>query len=458
VYSAMISTSEGVSYPTSKVMGFVEDANLVALNGNEYEFVDVGLGAASDFEGKDVKGKIALISRGVYAFVEKAQNAKNVGAVGAIIYNNGAGEIPFVIPGMAVPTIKLDRADGQKMLAELAAGNNKVKIQIDFQTRIGETVADFSSRGPVIGTWMIKPDVSAPGVNITSTVPTHNPAAPHGYASYQGTSMASPHVAGAAALLLQKHPSWGVDQVKAALMNTAEKLYTPSGNIYPHNTQGAGSIRVVSALNTSTLVLPGSHSFGKFVKDSGAQVERQHFTIQNLSNETKTYSFDVQFNGNPDGIKVMASNNLRVNGNSSQQANFNVQVDASKLASGYYEGTITVTSGTSTISVPTILFVGEPDYPRITHFYIGKTATGYDLTVHLPQGAETVGFWIYTVSGFQYVGEAPSYQNVPGEFSTFAWDGTVNGTKLVPGSYYIFAYAEKAGKLDYVYGGQVVID
>jgi minor extracellular serine protease Vpr len=305
---------------------------------------------------------------------------------------------------------------------------------------------------------MIKPDVSAPGVNITSTVPTHNPADPHGYAAYQGTSMASPHVAGAAALLLEAYPTWGTDEVKAALMNTAVDIIDPTtGKVYPHNTQGAGSIRVPAAIQTSTLVLPGSHSFGTFLKDNGSQVEKQHFTIANLSSERKNYSFDVEFDGNPAGIKVMTSNNLKVNGNSTQQVNFNVQVDASKLAQGYYEGTITVSDGTETFDVPTILFVKEPDYPRITHFYVDPTEEGYDLTVYLPQGAEEVGFWVYADSPWGYVGIGPTFTSVPSEFSTFAWDGKVNGEKLAPGKYHIFAYAVKADQQDYVYGGSIEV-
>ncbi|WP_026477278.1 S8 family serine peptidase [Alkaliphilus transvaalensis] len=442
VYTTSIFTSDGVQYPSAKVMGFPSDEEILGLNGNTYEFVHVGLGYPEDFEGKDLNGKIALISRGDFAFVDKATNAKNAGAVGAIIYNNVAGEHADV-QGMAVPTIKTTLADGQKLLAELEAGNNQVTFNIEFASRVGETVADFSSRGPVVGTWMIKPDVSAPGVSINSTIRDGQ------YGSKQGTSMAAPHVAGAAALILQANPHWGVEEVKAALMNTAENLINPAtGQVYPHNTQGAGSIRVMEAINAKTLVTPGSHSFGVFSKTKGKQTERQSFTIKNLSNERKTYSFDVNFVGNPSGIKVMTSNNLRVNGNSSQRINFNVQVDDSKLQPGYYEGTIKVSDGIETVEVPTILFVQEPDYPRITHFSFDENpAGGYNLTTYLPNGADLLEFWMYEYPGAvgNYIGDVGHYTNVGIGYSTFNWNGTIDGNQVASGEYAIFVYAEKAG-------------
>ncbi|SEM97070.1 minor extracellular serine protease Vpr [Mesobacillus persicus] len=440
LYDSTLSTSEGVSYPSAKVMGFPSDEELLALSGKEYEFVDVGFGAPEDFEGKDLIGKIALISRGGFAFVDKATNAKNAGAVGAIIYNNLAGEHADV-PGMAVPTIKTTQEDGQKLLAELEAGNNKVLFNIEFDSEVGESMADFSSRGPVTGTWMIKPDVSAPGVNITSTVPTHDPANPYGYAAMQGTSMAAPHVAGAAALILDANPEWGVDDVKAALMNTAADVINPStGKPYPHNSQGAGSIRVVDAINTETLAAPGSHSFGTFLKTKGKQVEKQQFTIKNLSAEKKNYSFEVNMGEYSDAIKVSTSNNLKVNPGKSQNVNLNVKVDAGQLAPGYYEGSITINDGEAAIDVPTILFVQEPDYPRAEYLAVSQQGENFQIQGLFPGGAEQVNFFVYTSDSKgavgEYLGTFASYEEVPAGYSTFEWDGVVNGQKLQAGNYY----------------------
>jgi minor extracellular serine protease Vpr len=459
VYDSTITTTEGVSYPSAKVMGFPSDEELLALNGKVYEFVDAGLGEPENFEGKDFKGKIALISRGGFAFVDKATNAKKAGAVGAIIYNNIAGEHADV-PGIALPTIKTTLEDGQKLLAELEAGNNTVGFNITFSREIGETMADFSSRGPVNNTWMIKPDVSAPGVNITSTVPTHDPANPHGYASYQGTSMASPHVAGTAALLLQVHPDWDVQDVKAALMNTAEEIKDANGNVYPHNTQGAGSIRVLDAINTETLAAPGSHSFGTFLKNKGKQVEKQQFTIKNLSKENKTYSFKVNLGEHSNSIKVSTSNNLKVKAGKSQNVNLNVQVDAGKLEQGYYEGTISISDGKSTFDVPTILFVQEPDYPRAEYVGVNQLGDGqFEIEGLFPGGAESVELFVYLSNAdgapLLYLGDIANYANVPAGYTTFAWDGKLavgvngfpDGFKLPSGNYYnVYAYATYKGQ------------
>ncbi|PYZ93966.1 peptidase S8 [Salipaludibacillus keqinensis] len=437
-YDATLFTSEGTEYPSTEVMGFSNDEDLLALNEGVYEFFNAGFGTVADFEGTDAEGNIALISRGAIPFVEMAENAAANGAVGVIVYNNADGPIPFVIPGMDVPTLKLTAADGQKMLEELENGNNEVSFEIDFAREVGETVADFSSRGPVYGTWMIKPDVSAPGVDIVSTFPDDS------YASLQGTSMSAPHVAGAAALLLENNPDWNTDQVKAALMNTAESISDADGNVYPFNTQGAGSIRLVEALTTETLVTPGSYSFGVFEKENGRQVERQHFEIMNLSNERKRYEIDVDIYDGSDSIRVSTNNNLNVKAGKSQKVNMNVEVNASGLEAGYYEGMITLTHGNDEIEVPTILFVMDPDYPHLS--YGGITSVSdegiFDFYLNLNRDVDYVETYIFT-AGLAPVAFVEEFGNLPQGEHDLTADASDFYDLLPPGEYAFVTFIGK---------------
>ncbi|MBM7702012.1 S8 family serine peptidase [Metabacillus iocasae] len=458
VYESTLQVGD-VSYASSSVMGFPSDEDLLALNGQNLDFTFTGLGTTEDFVNKDVKDKVAVIQRGAIPFVEKVDNAKAAGAKAVVIFNNvDDAERPIpVIPGTSLPTLKLTKADGDKLAAALKSGNQSGSINSKFSQDIGETMADFSSRGPVLDTWMIKPDVSAPGVDIVSTVPTHDASNPHGYGSKQGTSMASPHVAGAAALVLQANPSWSVEDVKAALMNTADKLQDATGKVYPHNTQGAGSIRVVEAIEAKTLVTPGSHSFGTFYKDKGKQKAKQKFEVQNLSNKDKTYDVSVAFTNSPAGIDVKPMKNVKVKANKKEKVKLDIKVEASNLEPGYYEGVITLTDNKEVIEVPTILFVKEPDYPRVTLFDVTDNENGtYAFDVYLPGGAEELVFWVYD-ENLNYLGNAATYKNVENEFQTFTWNGELFGQPLSAGKYNLFAFAKKAGKEDYVYGGEIIV-
>lgn len=451
-----IFTSENVTYPSFDVMGYADPADVLALDGNQYEFVYIGLGGPQDVEGLDLTGKIALIQRGEYNFVDKAANAASVGAVGAIIFNNEAGEIGPTVGGMVIPTFKMSGTDGINMYYELVAGNNMVTFSL-IHLGTMESVADFSSRGPVVDTWMIKPDVCAPGVAILSTVPTHNPAAPHGYDIYQGTSMSSPHVAGAAALIKQAHPNWSVDDIKAALMNTAVPLTDPyTGELYAHNTQGAGSIRVDKAIETTVLVNPGSYSFGVFDKEKGKQVEKQHFEIKNLSNQRIRCSVDVRFYGETEGISISTSNNLNINPGKSHTVNLNVQVNASAMEPGYYQGEILIDTGVEEIRVPTILFVGEPECPILGGAWIGDMDDECIVEVYLPVGADAVFFDLYTLS-VAPVAELAEFYDVPAGFLEYTWDKTVPGMELPAGTYYMVGFFYKGNRAEGWILGEVTI-
>ncbi|RXI96490.1 peptidase S8 [Anaerobacillus alkaliphilus] len=458
LYSAGIFTSEGVDYPSSAVMGYPSEDELLALTDGEFEFVWVGLaGTAADFAGKDLEGKIALMQRGDYAFQVKAENAKAHGAIGAVIFNNQPGVQPE-IPGTPIPMIMTSQEDGQKLQAELEAGNNMISFDIEFVKEVGETMANFSSRGPVMGTWMIKPDVSAPGVAINSTVPLHHASGPHthGYASLQGTSMAAPHVAGAAALILEAHPDWSVDFVKAALMNTAENLFDADGNLYPHNSQGAGSIRVLDAINTEILVTPGSHSFGIFTNMDEREVRSQSFTIHNVSNERKRLAID--FTGH-EGIKVTTSKNLQIQPGRTQELNFNVQVDTRKLDPGFYEGTFILTYGNQKVEVPTIVFVQIPNNVNLATWQsIGISGGNVVGNVSLPFGADVFDVRIRSEATGELLRVIPSGTNLTAGTYGIVWDMTVNEEALAPGRYQVIAYVKKGNREQEIIGGTLNVN
>ncbi|MDX6483909.1 MAG: minor extracellular serine protease Vpr [Gaiellaceae bacterium] len=122
-----------------------------------------------------------------------------------------------------------------------------------------DQIADFSSGGPTPISLELKPDVSAPGVNVLSSVP----AGDGSWAIFSGTSMASPHVAGAAALLKQRHPAWTVAQIKSALALTGKPVHAAGSSTEVATTrEGGGLIDLPKADNPLVFAQPSSVSFG----------------------------------------------------------------------------------------------------------------------------------------------------------------------------------------------------
>ncbi|MEA3254220.1 MAG: S8 family serine peptidase [Candidatus Altiarchaeota archaeon] len=203
------------------------------------------LGLPENFIGKDFTGKIALIKRGDILFSDKVKNAYNAGASGAIIYNNYYGNFKGDLINLSdIPAVSVSESDGQYLLSLIENGSVTVNMSVTSDPNV---IADFSSRGPSY--ILNKPDVVAPGVDICSArwglAFPGDTCIDDTHVSLSGTSMATPHVAGAAALLLQKNPDWSPLEVKAAFENTAYDY-----GVGP-NTQGAGGIDVLSAVQLS---------------------------------------------------------------------------------------------------------------------------------------------------------------------------------------------------------------
>jgi subtilisin family serine protease len=145
-------------------------------------------------------------------------------------------------------------------------------------TDSNDETAWFSSKGPTLD-YSIKPDIAAPGVGIYSSIPGNQ------YDTWDGTSMATPHVAGAVALLLEKHPGWTPEMIKAVLMQTAKKS---TQSIW---FQGAGRLDVYKAIQQEVFFTPGSISLGVLDKSGGPWQKSLVATLYNYSSGVKRFSF-----------------------------------------------------------------------------------------------------------------------------------------------------------------------
>ncbi|WP_444903514.1 S8 family serine peptidase [Microbulbifer sp. CnH-101-E] len=216
-----------------------------------------------------IEGKIALVKRGGCSFSTKYNNAADAGAVAIVVYNDGSAvdrmdPIVMSAPDTTIPGVMIRHADGA-MLVE----NSGVTGTLDPELKISreDRIASFSSRGHNVGaTDIIKPDVAAPGVGILAGT---SPVLSGGnlFAAKNGTSMASPHVAGIMALLKQAHPDWSPAMAKSALMSTArtnlQKSFGPEA-ADPFDI-GAGAIVPAAAFDPGLVYDAGFNDYLAFL-------------------------------------------------------------------------------------------------------------------------------------------------------------------------------------------------
>ncbi|MFO7173817.1 MAG: S8 family serine peptidase, partial [Bacillota bacterium] len=268
-----------------------------------------GLGCSPEDFRNDPAGAIALIDRGVCPFVDKVRNAQEKGALAVVVVNSVDGD-PITMGGdpggFEIPAVMIARAAGQA-LRQAMAGGQTVQVTLSAQFSVArpdlaDTLADFTSRGPGGARSSFKPDLAAPGFDIRSAaVGTGTEGV-----LMSGTSMAAPHVAGAAALLRQLHPDWSVEEIKAVLQNTATPARDRNGNAYPLTLQGTGRIQVDKAARATVVALPGGVSFGYVPVPAPTSVTRT-VTVRNKSGSARTFALDVAFNGNSYGTQAQLS-------------------------------------------------------------------------------------------------------------------------------------------------------
>jgi subtilisin family serine protease len=391
--------------------------DLTLLKGKTYQLVDVGLAYPSNFNGKDVNGKIAFIKRGSIALMDKIKNAKAKGAVGVLLYNDEANKAEGPIQSFngesmdAIPAFSVSYEEGLEITAAVKAG--KADFTFGDYTKIktaGDELAAFSSRGPSRVNYDIKPEVTAPGVAILATVPfyindkTVDGTKPedykYAYARMSGTSMAAPYVAGVSALLLQSNKDLKPEDVKSILMNTAD----PLSKDYSVFEVGSGRVDAYEAINskvelnvvdkTPTIIngkqksikeLTGSMSFGSFGYDDQDISDSRNITIKNSSDKAKTFTVDVKFQAGLMGsldaeknhVTLTGPASVKLNGMTSKTIKFDLNIPKT-AEKGTYEGYITFTNNADPTETYQIPFGGRVVKEGIESFIIDTPMFGID--------------------------------------------------------------------------------
>lgn len=400
----------------------------VVLDG-DFGLIYADLGKPEDFADKDVAGKIALIKRGELAFVEKIANAKAAGATGAIVFNQNPGPIGVLLGDSFafIPTFSMSKEDGDYIKSLLDA-NPDLKVNFtDFikNRTAGDEINDSSSRGPAKKTLDIKPDVVAPGTSILSSVPAYGKDIAgadysQSYDRLTGTSMASPHVAGLAALILEKHNDWTPFDVKVALMNNAKVLNTES---YDVTDQGAGRVQALQTIQAEALVkvldktsyqengtskeqdnITGSINFGNFT-GATAQTVQKKVKVEQIGDIGGRFEVEVTTTQSTPGVAVTVDqSSFDLNGE--KELVVTLQVPAGVSGVSEQQGYITFKNETRTYSVPYVAYFNlEMTGVKYTKVY----SENEDYLPHFPLNEQgeldelNIGFEFYNPMGIVIV-------------------------------------------------------
>jgi hypothetical protein len=270
---------------------------------------------------------------------------KDTGTLFVIAAGNGGGEESISSPGAADAALTVGAVDDQDRLAE------------------------FSSGGPRYGDGAIKPDITAPGVDIVAAQAAHaqpiGEPAEDGYMSLSGTSMATPHVAGAAAILAGEHPDWAADRLKAGLMATAKPAEGES--VFR---QGAGRVDVAAAVRGTVSAAPPSVSAGVAQwphEDDAPIVKKVGYTNSGDAPVTLSVAANVAGPGGAAPAGMITVSPASVTVPAGGQADVTVTIDTRVPApDGVYTGALTATGGAA---------------PARTPIAVTREVESYDVTV-----------------------------------------------------------------------------
>ncbi|WP_079054318.1 S8 family peptidase [Streptomyces graminilatus] len=335
--------------------------------------------------------------------------------------DQGAQVVNLSLGGQDTPEIDPLEATVNKLSAEkgilfaIAAGNSGPESigspgSADAALTVGavddhDKLADFSSTGPRVGDGAIKPDVTAPGVDITaasakgSVIEQEVGEKPPGYLTISGTSMATPHVAGAAAILKQEHPTWTYAEIKGVLTGSAK------GGKYSAFQQGAGRIQVDKAIKQTVIAEPGSLSFGTqaWPHTDDTPVTKQ-LTYRNLGTTDVTLKLSAtatnpKGQAAPAGFFKLAATTLKVPAHGTASVGYTVNTKLGGTLDGAYSSYVTATAGAQAVR---------------TAAAVNREIESYDVTVkHIDKTGQPTDEYNSVLAGYRGLGTDRTFQIPP---------------------------------------------
>ncbi|MGT2906470.1 S8 family serine peptidase [Streptococcus dentiloxodontae] len=357
---------------------------LAAFKNGTYDYVNAGKGTVKELANLDLTGKVALIERSDLDFNQQVLNAQAKGAVGVVVFDNVDEYVYSMFldeSAVSIPSVFISKEAGQTLIS------GEHQLVFDDSKAFGKfwsagSLSDFSAWGMTADGYL-KPDLTAPGSIIYAA------ANDNAYIDKSGTSMASPHVAGAAAIVkeyLQKNypnitGSQLSDLVKNLLMSTADPHYDKTTNAYSSpRKQGAGVINLDKATSTG-LYVTGADNYGSITLGEVEDSFGFDVVVHNITNEDKSLKYVTNLNtDNTDGqhfaltpkalseitgqtitVPANGTTTVRISVNASEYAN----ALKNQMPNGYYlEGFVRfldTMTGADVVSIPYVGFRGDFD-------------------------------------------------------------------------------------------------
>lgn len=339
----------------------------------DYEIINY----SEDME--DIKGKIVLLGKKKQNITEQIKIIMEKEAF-ALLLDEELGEELGEIgsqPDLPLPVYLLASKDFTWL--ENKAAGRPYFLPLRFKKK-PLSVPNFSSKGPVTGSWRIKPDLVAPGTNIKSTIPG-------GYASYSGTSMAAPYVTGAIALLKEAKPTWTSEQIVQAIKTSASPLLDESGEKLPGTAQGMGFLDIQKALQTPIIIDSPLLSFGRLTNYK--EEKNLLINLQNVSKSKQDINFFIPKKKR--GISWNLPLSFSLLPGETKEIPLQVGITSLFLEEGLHQGWLDLFAGKEKYSLPYLFMNQKDNYPKLMGFSLGAN----------PFEREVFDFQFYTPEALQ---------------------------------------------------------